>query len=97
MKITDSEYSTFCKVLENRSYRYSDVKDNYSDDYKLFDNIQKRVLNSEQDKSLRFTLIQKTYLITMFEDFLTNNLRNHPNKTDSDNATNILQKLRKGL
>lgn len=97
MRITDSEYTTFCKVLDNRSYRYSDVEDNYSDEYKLFDNIQQRVLASKQNKILRFTLLQKNYLIAMFEEFQSNNLRNYPNKIDSNNITNILQKLRKGM
>lgn len=70
MKLTNEEWQELCLILEHRSYRYSDEDDTTSAEYKIFDNIQKRIRNSSENSIQRFTKEQKTFLIEMLGEFL---------------------------
>lgn len=73
MKLTNSEYTTMCYILENRSYRYSDSQDTTSEEYKMFKNINKRVYASTEGSSQRYTQDQKHYLIEMVSEYKSYN------------------------
>lgn len=69
MKLTNNEWQTLCRILENRSYRYSDIDDTTSKDYNLFTNISKRINASVEGSTQRFNAEQKDYLIAMLEEY----------------------------
>lgn len=69
MKLINREWQTLCRILENRSYRYSDNDDTTSIEYKMWSNISKRINASAEGSTQRFKAEQKDYLITMLEEY----------------------------
>ena len=69
MKLTNNEWQTLCRILENRSYRYSDKEDTTSTEYKIWANISKRINASAEGSTQRFNAEQKDYLLEMLEEY----------------------------